>query len=212
MAKRAGLCCLLALCVLATGASAQLTINTQPFRVLLLVDSSSAVSPFINQFRAGINGFIDGLPEDSEVGLISTGGQLRVRLQPTADRDQLHKTAAGFAQDGGANSLVDTMLEADQRFLRKATDRRPVIVILTTDEGATRADVRIDDYNKFMNDFMQRRGVAHGIVVRGRGIGPISDIVSNLTMNTRGAYEVINTATALPDKMKAIAARVSSQR
>src|SRR5215475_14310867 len=48
--------------------------------------------------------------------------------------------------DGVANAFLDTMLESDQRFLRRATDRRQVFVILTTDNGAQREEPRIDDY------------------------------------------------------------------
>jgi hypothetical protein len=126
--------------------------------------------------------------------------------------DKLQKAVAGFAQDGGANAFLDTMLEADQRFLRKATDRRHVFVILTTDNGASRGEPRIDDYNRFMRDFLQRGGLAFGIVVHtgGAGMSATSDIIENLTNNTSGTYDSINVATAVPDKMKAVAARLSA--
>src|SRR5262245_59068175 len=102
-------------------------------RILLVIDSSSAVAPMLNWIRTGLNAFMKAVPAGSEVVMVSTGGQLRVRMAPTTDRDRWLDQANRFAQDGGANALVDTLLEADRRFLSNLKDRRPEIVILTTD-------------------------------------------------------------------------------
>jgi hypothetical protein len=212
MRNRLAAVCLVAAWLAAVPAAAQLTLGPKPLRIVLLVDSSSEVSSMINPFRAGLKAFLDGVPEGSEIALITTGGQIRIRTQPTSDLDKVQKAAASFAQDGGANAFLDTLLEADQRFLRKATDRRSVFVILTTDNGASRGEPRVDDYNKFMRDFLQRGGLAYGIVVHTGtgGMGVTSDIIQNLTSNTSGTYDSINVATAVPDKMKTVAIHVSA--
>ena len=204
--------CFLAAWLAAAPASAQLRLGPKPLRIVLLVDSSSEVSAMINSFRAGLKAFLDGIPEGTEIAFITTGGQLRVRTPPTSELDKLQKAAGSFAQDGGANSFLDTMLEADQRFLRRATDKRHVFVILTTDNGAGRGEPRIDDYNKFMNDFLQRGGLAYGVVVHTGtgGMSTTSDIIRNLTSNTNGTYDSINAATAVPDKMRAIAVQLTA--
>jgi hypothetical protein len=193
-------------------AARQQILSPKPLRIVLLVDSSSEVSSMVNPFRAGLKAFLDAVPEGSEVAFITTGGQIRIRAQPTSDLEKLQKAAGSFAQDGGGNAFLDTLLESDQRFLKKATDRRPVFVILTTDNGAARGEPRVDDYNKFMKDFLQRRGQAYGVVVHtgGGGMSATTDFIENLTSNTGGTYEPINSTTAVPDKMKAIAARLSS--
>jgi len=97
------------------------------------VDSSTTVSTMVPQFRAGLNAFLDALPGDPEIALISTGGQIRIRVPPTTDRDRLHKAANAFTSDGGGNSFLDTLLEADKRFLQVGGRYRPVFVILMTD-------------------------------------------------------------------------------
>jgi von Willebrand factor type A domain len=173
-------------------------------RIVLLVDSSSSVAPMVTPIRAGLNVFLDGLAEETEVVFISTGGQIRIRVPPTTDRTVLRDAVNRFAADGGANSFVDTLLESDQRFLRKAPDRRPVFVILTTDAGIGVADVRIDAYNKFAGDFVTRGGRAHAIVVRGLNSGSTTMISENLTHNTGGYYETINVASAIPKTMKTL--------
>ena len=212
MRNRSAAVCLLLGWLAAAPAAAQLILSPKPLRIVLLVDASSEVSSMINPFRAGLKVFLDGVPETCEVAIITTGGQIRVRAQPTNDMDKLHKAAGTFAQDGGANAFLDTMLESDQRFLKKATERRHVFVILTTDNGAQRGEPRIDDYNKFMNDFLRRGGLAYGVVVHtgGGGMSSTSDIIENLTKNTNGTYDAINAPTAVPDKMKAIATLLSA--
>ncbi len=180
-------------------------------RIVLLVDSSGAVAPLLTHFRAGIGAFLDTLPIDQEIAIISTGGQLRIRVPPTTDRDKLRKVADSFASDGGANSFLETMLEADTRFMKTAPERRPVFVVVTTDSGSASAGVRIDAYNKFMRDFMQRGGRAHGIVVLGRvNSGATTDIVMNLTSNTGGFYDSLVVANSLPDRMKVLAENLAA--
>lgn len=180
-----------------------------PIRIVLLVDSSTAVSQMLTQFRAGLNTFLDVLPGDPEIALITTGGQIRIRVPLTTDREKLHQAARSFASDGGANSFLDTMLEADRRFLKKNDDRRPVFVILMTDAGESRGDARVDEYNRWIDDFLKRGGRAHGIVIRGVNSGITTDILMNLTDNTGGFYDSLNIANSLSERMKALATLVA---
>jgi hypothetical protein len=182
-------------------------------RIVLLVDSSSTVAPMLTPFRAGLNGFLDDLQGEPEITIITTGGQLRVRVPPTTDRDKLHSSAAGFSSDGGGNSFLDTMLEADKRFLKSAPDKRPVFVVLITDVGESRGSERIDDYNKFANDFRARGGRAHAIVVKGgTSSGMITQIAENLTQNTGGFFETVAIANAVPRTMKALVERLAADQ
>jgi len=180
-----------------------------PVRIVLLVDSSTGVSQMLTQFRAGLNSFLDVLPGDPEIAFITTGGQIRIRVPPTSDRAKLHKAASAFASDGGANSFLETMMEADKRFLKAFADERPVFVILMTDSGDARSDARVDVYNRWMNDFINRGGRAHGIVVRGVNSGVTTDILMNLTSNSGGFYDSLNVANPLAERMRALATLVA---
>jgi von Willebrand factor type A domain len=204
-------------CVLAASLAAVVPVSAQwrpggPMRIVLLVDSSSAVGPMLTPFRAGLNGFLDDLQGEPEVTIISTGGQLRVRIPPTTDRDKLHSSAAQFASDGGGNSFLDTMLEADRRFLKSAPGKRPVFVVLITDSGESRGGERIDDYNKFVNDFRSRGGRAHAIVVKGTISGIATQIAENLAHNTGGFFETVAIANAVPRTMKALVERLAADQ
>lgn len=180
-----------------------------PLRIVLMVDSSTSMQPMLNNFRTALNGFVDTLPADHEVTFISTGGQIRVRTQPTTDRAKLKLEIGRFASDGGANAFLDTMIEADKRFLKSAPSQWPVLVIVTTDKGENRFEMRIDDYNKFMNDFLGRGGAAHAVVVIGAQVGPVTDLTQNLIENVGGIYSSITTDFTLAEKLKGIAERLA---
>ena len=57
-----------------------------PMRIALVVDSSGAVAPLLNNLRAGLTTFLDELPGEHEITFISTGGQIRIRQPITTDR------------------------------------------------------------------------------------------------------------------------------
>lgn len=206
----------LGLIVLALVAATQ-TANAQwrpggVMRIVLLVDSSSTVAPMITPMRAALNSFADELPGEPEVTFITTGGQIRIRVPPTSDRKALREATGRFAADGGANAFIDTMIEADQRFLKKALDRRPVFVIVTTDAGTNLGDQRVDTYNRFARDFIGRGGRAHAIVIRGQSSGLTSIVAENLTENTGGYFQTINVASAIPRTMKTLMEYVAADQ
>ena len=185
------------------------TLGNAPMRIVLLVDSSTPVGPMMNNFRGALNAFIDELPEEEEVAFISSGGQIRVRTEPTTDRDKLRSEVSRFASEGGANAFLDTMLEADKRFLKTAPSQWPAFVIVTTDNGDGRREPNIDDYNKFMHDFLSRGGAAHAVIVQGKQSGSVTDIIANLVDNVGGIRYTIVADSNLPARMREIANRIA---
>ena len=185
------------------------SLGNQPMRIVLLVDSSAAMRPMMAEFRNALSAFFDTLPPQHEVVLVSTGGQLKVRVPPTTDRAKLKSEAARFAPDGGANAFVDTLLESDKRFLQLGPGRWPAFVILTSDNGEQREEPRFHKYNDFMNDFLNRGGMAHAVIVAGANVGQVTDVALNLTENMGGLHRSINLPSSLPDHMKAIANRLA---
>ena len=185
------------------------TLGNLPMRIVLLVDSSSITSPMMNNFRQALNLFVDTLAPEHEIAFISSGGQIRVRTPPSADRGKLRAEISRFASEGGANAFLETLIEADQRFLKPLKGPWPVFVIVTTDFGESRREPDLVRYNRFMNDFLGRGGVAHAVVMSGRQIGHVTDLAQNLVQNTNGTYQSIVVDSALHDKLKAVAGRVN---
>src|SRR5262245_44107041 len=180
-----------------------------PVRIVMLIDSSGTVAQMLPQFRAGMTAFLDALPGNPEIALITTGGQIRIRVPLTTDREKLHKAINSFSADGGGNSFLDTMLEADRRFLVNSGEARPVFVIMMTDGNLSRGDSRVAQYNDWVGTFLARGGRAHGIVVRGINSGITTEVLMNLTTNTGGFYDSLAVANALADRMKVLASMVA---
>lgn len=185
------------------------TLGQAPLRIVLMVDSSTATAPMMNNFRSALTSFIDMLPPEHEIALITTGGQIRVRTPPSVDREKLKTEINRFASEGGANAFLETMIESDHRFLKPAPTQWPVFVIVTTDNGETRREPDIDRYNKFMNDFLGRGGTAHAVVISGKQTGPVTDLAQNLVQNTGGMYVTIVVDSGLPERLKDIAERLA---
>lgn len=185
------------------------TLGTAPMRIVLLCDSGTSMSPILNTYRVALNGFVDLLPPEFEVAFVSSGGQIRVRTQPSADREKLRAEIARFVPEGGANAFFETLLESDQRFLQKSAEKWPVFVVVGADTD-TRTEPDVVRYNTFMNNFLSRGGAAHVVMFASasKRVGAISDIASNLVQNTNGLYFPIVTESALPDKLKTIAERL----
>lgn len=205
----ARICALLLLCLVTSFAVTVRAVD--PLRVVLIVDSSTNMATMLTEFRAGLHSFVDTIPGDVEVTLISTGGQLRVRLAPTFDKALMHAAASRFAADGGANSFLDTLLEANQRFIRPASDRRPIVIVLTTDQPSL-GEPRIDAYNAFVETFLQRRGRAHGVVISGVNSGVVSRVLENLTNNTDGVMTTMAVPNSLATRMKELGEQVAAQQ
>lgn len=187
----------------------RVTLGDAPMRIVLLVDSSTSTQSMMTMIRSSLIAFVDALPAQHEVVFISSGGQIRVRTPPSADRARLRGDIGLLNSEGGANAFLETMLEADQRFLKPVSGRWPVLVILTTDIGEVRREPDIPRYNRFMNDFLSRGGSAHAIVMQGKQFGPVTDLTRNLVENTGGVYLSLILDSALPGRMRSLADRLA---
>jgi hypothetical protein len=184
---------------------------TGPMRILLLVDASATIVPMLTDFRRALHEFADTLPDGHEVAFISASGQLRVRAEPTADRETLHKAISLFASDGGANVMIDALFEADRRFLRTAPERWPVIVLVTTDSVTQRRNALFDQSDAFTSNLVMRAGTAHGVVIRGRNSTGLNlELTRTLTQHTGGIFEQVAISNSLHDHLRRIAERIAA--
>jgi von Willebrand factor type A domain len=110
-----------------------------PMRIALFLDTSDAAAPALMHLRAAAAAFLDALPPEDEVLLVTTGRQARVRVPPTTDRRKLKEATGGLFSDGAGTVLMDGLLEVDDRFFKKADDRWPVFVIFTSDGAESSA-------------------------------------------------------------------------
>jgi len=185
----------------------------EPMRIALFLDTSDGAASAITHMRAGTIAFLDALPPEDDVMIVTTGRHLRVRTQPTTDRKKLKDLAAGLFSDGGATVLADGLLEIDDRFLRKAEDRWPVFVIFTSDGGEGSASAHEKQFNTWAIALGERATVHAFVLKSARTGGGMPEIIAqSLTQNTNGRYDMMNTTNALPDKMKALAQQLAADQ
>lgn len=184
-------------------------LGSAPMRIVLLVDSSTSMAPMINALRDALDAFTNALPETEEVVFISSGGQIRVRTQAGQSREQLRAEIARFASEGGANAFYDTMLEADKRFMKPVPRQWPAFVVVTTDNGEANREINVDEYNRFMQDFLARGGTAHAVILQGKHNGLVTDILANLVDNTGGLRTTLLTDSSLEARLTDIANRLA---
>jgi hypothetical protein len=174
---------------------------TGPMRVALLVDTSETATPALSSIRTGVVAFIDALPPEHEILLVSIGRRVQVRVQPTTDHQKLSAAASGLLSDGGPTPLADALLEVNERFMKKA--EHPAYVIVTGD--GPDSSIRTDDrtFNGFLQTLRTKQIPAHAIVLKYKAIASL------VVRASGGRLQSMSDGKALPEKMKALAVLIA---
>ena len=191
---------------------------TMPMRIALMVDTSDAASGAFTNLRTGLLAFLDTLAPEHEIMLISTGRQMRVRVQATTDRKKLKDAAGAIFPDGAGTPLMDALLEVDKRFMSKADDRWPVFVLVTSDGTESSSCAQEKEFNRWIDSLRYRAATVHALVIKVTGTSGRAEgssglpeaIAMNATNNTGGHYDSIIVNTALPDKLKTLATQMNA--
>jgi hypothetical protein len=190
-------------------------LSREPMRIALLVDTSEEAKASINHIRNGLNAFLDAIPPQNEIVLVSTGGQARVRVQPTTDHQKLKAAMDSLFADGGTSVVLDALRESYDRFLRRVENRWPVFVVLTTD-GPDSSATRDNQLETFIRDIRDVSATAHAIVLsstnqsyrNAKAWAGALDVVRF----TGGHAETLAVGNALPARMKALGDLIADQQ
>jgi hypothetical protein len=183
---------------------------TSPMRIALMLDTGDGMDKALNHLRLALAQFADAVPPPHEIMMVSTGRQVRVRVQPTADRKKIKDAAAGLFLDGGGTPLMDGLMEIDDRFMKKAEDRWPVFVIVTSDGSEASAGANEKKFNDWLKVLPSRGVSAHAVSIKYRGGGVPEIVAQHVALTVGGLYDYVNTSNSLPEKMTAIAQRLAS--
>ena len=181
-----------------------------PMRIALLVDTSAATASALVQIRAAVATFVDALPPEHEVVLVTTGRHAQVRVPPTTDRSKLKGNISGLLSDSGPTALMDALTEVDSRFMRKAADRWPVFVVITGDGSENSKDVDEQGFNRWVTE-IARRGVSANALVLKPGNGLPELIASTIVKATRGHYQAMSSGAGLTEAMTQLASQLAEE-
>src|SRR5262249_14579272 len=112
--------------------------------------------------------------------------------------------------DGGGTALMASILEVDDRFMRKVEDRWPVFVVLTSDGTENSAGAHEVAFNKWLDSIVPRGVTAHALIIKTRGNGLTEIIANSIAENSGGEYLVVNTPNSVPEKMRALAVKMGN--
>ena len=189
-----------------------------PMRIAILVDNSQI--PFMDPLpfiRRGLQQFLNALPPDHELMLVTTGGQMNIRVEPTRDYlDVMQSANAIQVMRTSGNALVGSVEEIYERYLRTVERRYPVLVIVATEGDDLSQRVTNERVNALLQQ-LTRSGVLVNAVLL-IPIGSTTPISSNLVRSftlemikrTGGALEHASAMTA-PAKLKTMAGRIAQQ-
>jgi len=123
-----------------------------PMRIAIMVDNSQTPLDPLPQIRRGLQQFLGALPPNHELMLVTTGGSMNIRVQPTRDYLEVHEAVGeiNFMRSSG-NALIGSVHEVYDRYLRNVERRFPMILIVSTD-GADFSQ-RVTD--KSVNEMLQ---------------------------------------------------------
>ena len=104
-------------CVAPAGAAAQEGAQAgDPMRIVIMVDNSQTPLEPLPQIRRGLQQFVNALPPNHELMLVTTGGTMNLRVQPTRDYLEVYKSIGEihFMRSTG-NALVGSIQEVYDR-------------------------------------------------------------------------------------------------
>jgi len=183
-------------------------LDSKPPKIALLLDNSNVMSeagadPML---REGVTEFLGILSPQHEVGLFTMARNVQTRADFTLDRQILRSEADSVFSDRGAGlRMMDALFDIwDERYT--AEDTWPVFVLVLTDGSELSDFISDDQYNRFVNDLIQRGANVHVGMLSGQGaLNPLNQLGGtqkqygmSLTENTGGFYRTINTPTGLP--------------
>ncbi len=189
----------------------------EPMRIALLVDTSAESAASQTSIRGGLQAFLEGIPPQDEILLMSTGGQARVRVAPTLDRKKLTSAVGALFSDGGSAVLLDALRESWTLFLRDAKDRWPVIVAVGTSgpdsSGTTNPQLQV-----LIREIQSAAANVHVIMLtRAQPLGASNGFTAvtaslNVTSYSGGHYEALPASSALPGRMAKLAEQIAAQQ
>lgn len=109
--------------------------------ISLVIDvSGSMAGDAIDQAKVAATSFVDGLPDDARVSIISFGNTAQTESDFTADR-AASRAAIDALDDGGETALYDGVILAAEQIRASAAERKAIVVLSDGGDTVSSADL-----------------------------------------------------------------------
>ena len=158
-----------------------------PMRIVILVDNSQTPLEPLPQIRRGLQQFLDALPPNHELMLVTTGGSMNIRVQPTRDYLEVHEAIGeiNFMRSSG-NALIGSVQEVFERYLRTVERRFPMIVIVSTDGVDFSQRVTEKSVNELLQGLTKSGVLVNAVLLTSTGTSLIRNITLEMIKRTGG--------------------------
>jgi hypothetical protein len=207
----AALACALALVAPLSAAAQEGAQPGDPMRIAILVDNSQTLGDDIPQIRRALQQFVNALPANHELMLVTTGGQMNIRVPPTRDYLEVQQAIGEINRMMSAgNAMIGSVQEIFDRYLRTVERRYPMLVILS-DGNDTSQRVTDKSVNELLGGLTKSGVLVNAVMLSSSGASVIRSVTLEMIKRTGGAYESATIATALAGRMKVMAGRIDQQ-
>jgi hypothetical protein len=179
------------------------TLNLEPFnwpvRLTIFVDNGEGGRTSVGQIRDGLQGFLDAIPQEVEVALLTTAGRPQWVVRHTTDRAELTSGIDLITPIGGSGAtFMDSLVEEAKRLDDDDEGEYfPVIVMVATD-GADTSGATPRRYEEALRRLVENSATVHTLMLATAGNqgGIASQVGANVAEVTRGTHESLAVASA----------------
>jgi VWFA-related protein len=195
---------------------------SKPMHVAVLVDTSQAMRPYVNDLRQALRSFFRQLQGSNEIALYEFGDRPARLVDFTQDPEQLEAGVGRlFARNGSGAYLLDAIVEVSRDFRTRERDR-PVIVVITT-QGPEFSERY---HESVLKDLRSTDAILHALVLDvsgmrtsfwtrasllGRAAREREITLSEGTKQTGGRRDDLLTSMALQDRLSSLASEMKTQ-
>ena len=182
-----------------------------PVRITVFFDNGTGSMGVVYQMRQGLERFVDEIPSDVEIALLTTARQPRWITRHTADRAELATAIGRIAEDNASPArYLDALIEEAGRLDAAEEQYFPVIVMIASDapDISTGQQQR---YEEMLRRLLQNRATVHTRVFSRGVVGGygVQQVGMNVQEVVGGTYQALAVGsgfiTQLPELARDIA-------
>ena len=181
-----------------------------PLRLAILLDDSVGVQDYFTHVRNGLPGFIDALPDGTEMSVMTLRDRPTAFVDTTSDAAAVkEKLGDYFAQDGAA-TFLDALVETAAGFQEEGLSR-PVIAVISGD-GPEQSNSREQQIDNMAQQLLDMSATVHFLTLSTQSMGPQKAVADQVTGWNGGWNESLNSPSeAVVDKMAEMGAMVAQR-